>query len=79
MKNQSIEVINNFSSFCKISEEWDNLYQKNEQLSIYQSHSWIKSWLEVFIDEVTLYIIIIKDSNSNIILIAPLILRKKNF
>ena len=79
MKNWSIEIINDFSSFCKISEEWDNLHQRNKNLSIYQSHSWIKSWLETFIDEVSLYITIIKDCDSNFVFIAPLVIRKKKF
>ena len=79
MKNWSIEIINDFSSFCKISEEWDNLHQSNRNLSIYQSHSWIKSWLEVFIDEINLYIVIIRNSDSKIIFIAPLMLQKRRF
>ena len=79
MKTKSIEIIDNFDSFCQISEEWDNLYISNRNLSIYQSHAWIKSWLEVFINKIKLSIIIVRNSDSKIILIAPLMLQKRKF
>ena len=79
MKTQSIEILDDFDSFCEISEDWDSLYLSNRNFSIYQSHAWIKSWLEVFIDEIILSIIIIRDSDSKIIFIAPLMLQKKFF
>ena len=66
MQDHSISLINTLSDFSELAEDWDKLANRNKYLSVFQSHSFIKSWLDVYGDQVEISIIVVKDSKSKI-------------
>lgn len=77
MQDHSILLINTLSDFSELAEDWDKLANRNKYLSIFQSHSFIKSWLDVYGEQVEISIIVVKDSKSKIIFIAPMMVTNK--
>ena len=67
-----IECLRNFEALQTLSKEWNNLLNKSSSNNIFLTWEWISLWWEIFKEDAELYVITVKDKESQIIGIAPL-------
>ena len=60
-----IELITDIHEFAALKDEWDELFEKNPDNSIFLSHDWLYSWWETYGAGHSLYILVCRDVADN--------------
>ena len=66
-----VTLIDNWSEFHDLEEEWDDLLKKTSADTIFLTRSWMRSWLEVWADYYKPYVLIVRDDSGLLLGVAP--------
>lgn len=71
-----VELITKFEDFLHLEDAWNNLLEKSQNDIVFLRHEWFRCWWEAFGKNKTLFIVLLKNEESEIIGIAPLMISK---
>jgi CelD/BcsL family acetyltransferase involved in cellulose biosynthesis len=65
------EVITNWQTLEPLKDEWDQLLQSSSGNSIFLTWDWIQAWRSVTGEDISLFIITVRDNDDRLVGIAP--------
>lgn len=71
----NIELITDFGRFVSLEKEWNSVLKGSNSDNPFLTFEWLRSWLEVFGDEVELYVIAAREGSS-LVGLAPLVINR---
>jgi len=72
----NINLITEYDDFVALGAEWNETLGKSKSSNPFSTFEWLKSWLDIFKDEIELFVVIASE-NSTLVGMAPLALNKK--
>jgi CelD/BcsL family acetyltransferase involved in cellulose biosynthesis len=75
----NISICSDPSKWLVLKAKWDCLLCESQQKNIFLTWEWMSTWWEVFGDKYKLHIILVEDSESNLIGIAPFKIAKRKY
>lgn len=73
------EAVTKFEDFLRLEDVWNNLLEKSQNDIVFLRHEWFRCWWEAFGKNKNLFIVLLKNEESEIIGIAPLMISNDKF
>jgi len=67
----SLQIIDNFSEFLKLKDEWNNLLSNSGNSNVFLTHEWFSCWWKAYGGDKSLFVVLVRE-NKVLKGIAPL-------
>ena len=66
-----VSIIEDIDEFLALEPEWNALLIKSSADSLFLTWEWIGSWLEIYQDNIKLFVIVVRNDNDELVGLAP--------
>jgi hypothetical protein len=77
VEHLSVERIEDEKALDALKEEWDSLLSNSGSDTIFLTWEWLEAWWRCFREDERLWLVLVKDSNGEVVGIAPLCLTQE--